>query len=162
VTIVRMSERVEWGLHCCITLAWLGNDEPVSTARFAAEFDLPTAYLNKCLQALVRADILTSTAGARGGFRLAKAPNRITLLDVVTAIEGPAEAFRCMEIRRRGIGARVAAREFRAPCAIAAAMLRAERAWRKELSTQTLADIAATAPAAAMQRTRCWHERERA
>jgi Rrf2 family protein len=157
-----MSERIEWGLHCCVTLAWLGHEEPVPTARFAAEFDLPAAYLNKCLQALVRAGILTSTAGARGGFRLAKAPNKITLLDVVNAIEGPAEAFRCMEIRRRGIGARVPAREFRAPCAIAGAMQRAERAWRKELSAQTLADVAAAAPVTAMQRTLCWHERERA
>ena len=35
---MRMSEGVEWGLHCCITLAWLDGHEAVSTAKFAAEF----------------------------------------------------------------------------------------------------------------------------
>ncbi|WP_280206483.1 Rrf2 family transcriptional regulator, partial [Nocardia cyriacigeorgica] len=42
--------------------------------------------------------------GARGGFELARRPERITLMDVVSAIEGPDEAFRCTEIRRDGAG----------------------------------------------------------
>ncbi|MFC6932409.1 Rrf2 family transcriptional regulator [Actinomadura yumaensis] len=46
----------------------------------------------------------TSTAGARGGFRLARPLERITLMDVVAAIEGPDDAFQCTEIRRRGAG----------------------------------------------------------
>ena len=44
--IMRMSEGVEWGLHCCVTLAWLEGEGPVSTARLAASFELPAAYLN--------------------------------------------------------------------------------------------------------------------
>ncbi|MET7645818.1 Rrf2 family transcriptional regulator [Streptomyces sp. NPDC005426] len=156
---MRMSEGVEWGLHCCLTLAWVGDEEPVSTAKLAAWFDLPQAYLNKRLQALVRAGILSSTAGARGGFRLARLPERITLMDVVTAIEGPDDAFRCTEIRRRGEGADAAAGEFRRACGIATAMRRAELAWRRELAGQTLADIMATAPPAAMERARRHHGR---
>ncbi len=58
---MRMSEGVEWALHCCVTLAWLGDERPVSTARLASSFELPPAYLNKRLQALVRAGILSST-----------------------------------------------------------------------------------------------------
>ena len=102
---MRMGEGVEWGLHCCLALAWIGGEEPLSTAKLAAWFELPPAYLNKRLQALVRAGVLTSTAGARGGFRLARPPEKITLMDVVSAIEGPEEAFRCAEIRQRGAGA---------------------------------------------------------
>ena len=86
---MKMSDGVEWGLHCCVTLAWLDNEEPVSTARFADEFGLRPAYLNKCLQALVRANILTSQSGSRGGFRLARRPETITLMEIVAAIEGP-------------------------------------------------------------------------
>lgn len=156
---MRMGEGVEWGLHCCITLAWLDNDEPVSTARFAAEFGLAPAYLNKCLQALVRGGVLTSTPGARGGFLLARRPEKITLLDVVAAIEGLDEAFRCTEIRKRGVGACATAQDFKRPCAIAAAMRKAEGAWRRELKAQTLADVMNAAPNAAMQRTRLWHEK---
>jgi len=152
-----MSEGIEWGLHCCLTLAWLGNSVPVPTSRLAAQFDLPPAYLNKCLQALVRARILISSPGARGGFRLARSPDNITLLDVVLAIEGPEDAFRCTEIRRCGAAANAPAREFQKPCGIASAMQRAELAWRRELAVQTVADMMAAAPRTAADRTRHWY-----
>ncbi len=71
-----MSQGVEWALHVLLTFAWLEDDEPVSTAQLAAQHDLPVAYLNKQLQALVRAGLLESLPGARGGFRLARAPAR--------------------------------------------------------------------------------------
>ncbi|TVL89614.1 Rrf2 family transcriptional regulator [Streptomyces sp. SAJ15] len=156
---MKMGEGVEWGLHCCLTLAWLGADTPVPTARLAAAFELPPAYLNKRLQALVRAGLLTSTPGARGGFRLARPPEAITLMDVVTAVEGPEDPFRCAEIRQQGIGAGLPAAEFAQPCAFTTAMRRAELAWRRELAAQTLADIMAAAPASAAERTRRWFER---
>jgi Rrf2 family protein len=158
-----MSEGVEWALHSLLTLAWLADDEPVPTARFAAGHDLPRAYLNKQLQALVRAGLLTSTPGARGGFLLARPPEQITVMDVVAAIEGTEEAFRCTEIRRRGSGAAAPDSEFTVPCAIATAMRRAELAWRRELAAQTLADIRASADAHAPragQRVRRWHGRD--
>ncbi len=158
---MRMSEGVEWGLHCCVTLAWMEGEGPVSTARLAASFALPAAYLNKRLQALVRAGILTSTPGARGGFQLARAPERITLMDVVAAIEGTEDAFRCQEIRRQGAGAEHPVREFGRPCGISTAMRKAELAWRRELAAQTIADVAAGTPASAVEQTRRWFATER-
>ncbi|MEU2787511.1 Rrf2 family transcriptional regulator [Streptomyces sp. NPDC007100] len=158
---MRMSEGVEWALHCCVTLAWVGDDRPVPTARLAASFDLPPAYLNKRLQALVRAGILTSTPGARGGFRLARPPERITLMDVVAAIEGTEDAFRCTEIRRQGPGSEAPVRDFRRPCGISTAMRKAELAWRRELAQQTVADLLAGTPAAAADRARRWFTTER-
>ncbi|CAM02255.1 RrF2 family transcriptional regulator [Saccharopolyspora erythraea] len=160
---MRMSEGVEWALHSLLALAWLDDGRPVPTSRLAAGNDLPPAYLNKQLQALVRAGLLVSTPGARGGFSLARPPEKITLMDVVAAIEGPEEAFRCTEIRRRGAGANAPRREFESPCAIATAMRRAELAWRRELAAQTLADVRAAAeehaPTAA-ERLRRWHGRD--
>ncbi|MET9292692.1 Rrf2 family transcriptional regulator [Streptomyces sp. NPDC003077] len=158
---MRMSEGVEWGLHCCVILVWLGDDRPVPTAKLAASFDLPPAYLNKRLQALVRAGILHSTPGARGGFQLARPPEKISLMDVVAAIEGPEEAFRCAEIRRQGAGAEAPASTYRAPCGIATAMRRAELAWRRELAKQTVAGIAANTPESVVERTRRWFATER-
>src|SRR3954465_14811033 len=116
---MKMSEGVEWALHCCLTLAWLGAEGPVPTSTLAAAFDVPPHYLNKFLQALVRAGVLTSTAGAKGGFRLARSPQETSLLDVVTAIEGEDRAFRCTEIRQRGAGCNGDKREFARPCGIA-------------------------------------------
>lgn len=138
-----MSEGVEWALHSCLNLTWLDSDEAMTAARLAAFYELPAAYLNKQLQALARAGILASTSGPRGGFRLARPPEQITLLDVVTAIEGPGEAFRCEEILRKGPGGREDA-DYRKACVVSQAMRRAELTWRKELAGQTLADIKAT------------------
>jgi Rrf2 family protein len=151
---VLMGEGVEWGLHCCLALAWLAEEAPVPTGRLAEAFDLPPEYLKKRLQPLVRAGILTSVPGARGGYALARAPEHITLMDVVTAVEGREEAFRCTEIRRRGAGERAARSEFARPCGITTAMRRAEMAWRRELAAQTLADLIALSPPAAPSRLR--------
>jgi Rrf2 family protein len=135
-----MSEGVEWALHCCLNLTWVESGEAVTAAKLAGFYQLPTAYLNRQLQALVRAGIVTSTSGPRGGFRLARDPRHITLLDVVTAIEGGREAFRCQEILRKGPGGRDDV-DYRKHCLVSQAMWRAELAWRRELAAQTLADI---------------------
>ena len=157
-----MNEGVEWAVHILLLLDWLDSDRPVSTGRLAAAYELPPPYLNKQLQALVRAGLATSTPGARGGFRLARPLEKITLMDVVTAIEGPDEAFQCTEIRRRGIGAYVPDRNYERPCAVNAAMRRAELAWRKALAAQTLADIKAEAEGGAPnlgEQVRAWYQR---
>ncbi|MFJ3724410.1 RrF2 family transcriptional regulator [Streptomyces sp. NPDC090045] len=144
-----MSEGVEWALHSCVNLAWSGPDRAVSAARLAAWHDLPVAYLNKQLQALARAGIVTSAPGPRGGFKLARPLAAISLMDVVAAVEGPEEAFRCAEIRRQGPGAGEPAADAipQTPsggtpsCAIAHAMTRAELAWRRALAAQNLDEI---------------------
>nr|WP_145600546.1 Rrf2 family transcriptional regulator [Prauserella rugosa] len=143
---MRMNEGVEWATHTCLNLAWLGDERAVPAARLAAFYELPAAYLNKQLQALARAGILTSVSGPRGGFRLAKAPDQVTLMDVVTAIDGPDPAFRCTEIRLRG-GSSSGTTRYRTPCAIDTAMRKAELAWRRELAAQTLADVMTTVEA---------------
>ena len=137
---MKMGRGVEWAVHCCLNLAWVGSEEAVTVSRLAAFYDLPVAYLNKQIQALVRAGIASSVPGPRGGFRLARPPERISLLDVVTAIEGPEPAFRCTEIRQRGpFGGD--AESVTGPCLVDQAMRRAELAWRRELAGQTLASL---------------------
>ncbi|MFC5182734.1 RrF2 family transcriptional regulator [Actinomadura harenae] len=156
-----MNEGVEWAVHVCLLLDWMGTGEPVSTTRLAAGYELPPPYLNKQLQALARAGILASTPGARGGFRLVRPLEKITLMDVVTAIEGPEEAFQCADIRRRGMGADQAESAFELPCTVHTAMRHAEYAWRRALAAQTLADIRAKTermlPTLA-DRVRSWYE----
>jgi len=101
-----------------------------------------------------------SDLGPRGGYRLARPAMEITLLDVVLAIEGPDPAFRCSEIRQRGPAASSNPRHYLKPCIVSAAMAKAERAWRRELAAQTLADLAERAdhriPAESKRRTARW------
>ena len=137
---MRLSDGVEWGLHCCTVLAVLPEGTALPAGRLAEFHGVPGAYLAKHLQALSRAGILESVAGQRGGYRLGRDAREITLLDVVEAIEGTAPAFRCTEIRQRGPAA-VAKREYRIACGIARAMRSAEDAWRDSLRRQTVHDM---------------------
>src|SRR5918911_914147 len=128
IRIMKLSEGVEWALHCCTVLALVPEDRTLPAARLAEFHGVPTAYLAKHLQALSRAGVIESV------------PGEVTLYDVVSAIEGTAPAFRCTEIRQRG-PAGMPAREYRAACIITQAMHRAEAAWRAELQSHTVADL---------------------
>jgi Rrf2 family protein len=137
---MQLGQGVEWAVHCCTVLALVPPEQTLPAARLAEYHGIPPAYLAKHLQALANAGIVESTAGRKGGYRLARPAKHITLLDIVDAVEGTEPAFRCTEIRRRG-PAHVAAREYRAPCAIARVMLDAEAAWRAHLERVTVADL---------------------
>jgi Rrf2 family protein len=137
---MKMSQGVEWALHTCLNLTWLPAGQAMPTGRLAAFYGLPAAYLNKQLQALVRAGILASVSGPKGGFRLARSAADISLLDVVVAVQGPDEAFACAEILREGPGGRADV-DYRQACVLAQGMRHADLAWRSELAAQSLADI---------------------
>lgn len=135
-----MSEGVEWVLHCCTVLATLPTDETLPAARLAELHDVAPAYLAKHLQATTAAGITESVPGPRGGYRLARPPADITLLEVVLAVDGEEGAFRCTEIRQKGPVAGPPG-SYGRPCGIAVAMRRAEDAWRHELASATIGDL---------------------
>jgi len=145
---MKISDGVEWGLHCGVLLGFLPPGSSLPTARLAEYHGVPGAYLAKHLQAMSRAGLLESVQGPGGGYRLARPPADICVLDVVEAIDGVEPAFRCSEIRRRGPSARPA-REYRVPCAIHAVMDRADEAWRDELRAVSIADLMARVVAGA-------------
>lgn len=137
---MKLSEGIEWTLHCCTVLGTMPPPITVSAARLAEFHGVPAPYLVKQLQKLSRAGIVQATTGRNGGYRLARPASEITVLDVVLALEGTEPAFRCTEIRQQGPSA-VDAPRYVQPCGIARAMWRAEDAWRAELGAVTIADI---------------------
>lgn len=160
VQIMRMNEGVEWALHSCLNLAWIGSHRAVRASTLAAYYDLPTAYLNKQLQALARAGIVASAPGPRGGFRLVKDPENVTLLDVVVAIDGAEEAFRCTQIMASSPGGDPSV-DYSKTCHISRAMRQAELVWRRELAGKSLAGIKESVERSnpsAPERTRRWFE----
>ena len=60
-----------------------------SSQSVSKEYDIPLEYLLKILQQLVRANVLRSKRGPRGGFSLAKPTNKITMLEIIEAVDGP-------------------------------------------------------------------------
>lgn len=136
---------VEYALHC---LLWLVDSPgaPLSSRDLADFQGISPSFLAKVFPKLEKAGIVASSEGVRGGYRLAKRPEAISVLAVVDAIEGEKPLFDCQEIRGRcaTFGGRPPAWATKGVCAIHAVMLRAEKAMRDSLESQTLADIAGT------------------
>ena len=137
---MKFGDGVEQAIHCVAMLAGLSEGGVLSAAALAEFHGVSTSYLLKHLQALSSVGILETLPGPKGGYRLARKAEKITLLDVVLAVEGPAPAFRCNEIRQRGPNP-VPDRFFAQPCNISSAMLRAERVYRAELAKTSIADV---------------------
>ena len=57
--------------------------------KIAAEMRIPRTFLAKILQKLVKGGVVKSFRGAKGGFQLDRTPEKITLLDVIEAVECP-------------------------------------------------------------------------
>lgn len=157
---MKLPESTEWVLHAAVALAQLGPGGTASAAQLAEHYDVPAAYLAKQLQALVRAGVLTAATGPRGGFRLARPAERITLLQVVEAVDGASSFYTCNEIRQHGRGA-VPPEQCRNACGIAARMADAEAAWRRSLAMVTIADIVTSLPPGLPERTRALLARPR-
>lgn len=137
---MKLGDGVEQAIHCVLLMSGLSETGVLSAAALAEFHGVSPSYLLKHLQAMAGAGLLESVPGPKGGYRLAKAADKITLLDIVVAVEGLQPAFRCAEIRQRGPSP-VAGHFFKAPCAVNAAMLKAEKAYRAELKNVTVADL---------------------
>ena len=65
------------------------EQEVILSQSISKEYNIPLEYLLKILQQLVRANVLRSKRGPRGGFSLAKPAKKITMLQVIEAVDGP-------------------------------------------------------------------------
>lgn len=125
--------------HCLVALSACEDIGPLAKTTLAEMFDIPDAYLSKQLQHLVRAGIIRSSAGQRGGYFLAQPAHTVTLLDVIKTVQGEAPLFVCEEVRCRGIFTDEAdAIRKTGPCGIHHAMVEAENKWRSSLATVTI------------------------
>jgi len=66
-----------------------GQSQPILAKTVAKQYKIPLDYLLKILQQLVRADILNSIRGPRGGFLLARPTSKISVLHIIEAVDGP-------------------------------------------------------------------------
>jgi Rrf2 family protein len=137
---MKLGDGVEQAIHSVLLLSSLAADGVLAAAALAEYHGVSTSYLLKHLQALAGAGILQSVPGPKGGYRLARSADKISLLDIVLAVEGAAPAFRCAEIRQRGPSP-LPAQFVKAPCDVNAAMLRAEQAYRAELRKVSMTDL---------------------
>ena len=90
---LQLSKRCQYGLRAAVRLArrYHGADAYVQSRDLADEESLPTKFLEQVLLVLRRANLLESKVGSGGGYRLRRPPERITVAELLAALEPPAE-----------------------------------------------------------------------
>lgn len=88
-----LGNQVEWALHCVMILASAPEGKLLSSKALAEFHGVPKEYLAKCLQLLSQAGLVNTSPGPRGGYSLARKPNKISFLDIVEAVEGKTSAL---------------------------------------------------------------------
>jgi Rrf2 family protein len=84
---VRITTQAEYGLICALHLARRVDEGPVTGREIASRERLPADYVEQIMLKLRRAEIVKSTRGAHGGYRLARPAEQISVKDVMNASE---------------------------------------------------------------------------
>ena len=72
-------------------------DKQVTAPQLSEESNVPAPTVAKVLKALAKEGVLASQRGVRGGYRLARPADRISMLEVVRALEGPVSLTACVD-----------------------------------------------------------------
>lgn len=88
-TTVQPSARVEYALLALLEIASQSDQtEPLKISEITAKQAIPDRYLEQILTNLRRSGIVQSQRGAKGGYVLSREPWQITLLEIITSVEG--------------------------------------------------------------------------
>ncbi|MEW6107827.1 MAG: Rrf2 family transcriptional regulator [Nitrospirota bacterium] len=89
-----VTRKADYAIRCVLYLT-RNTGRVASVDEISGAVYVPKSFLAKILQQLMKADIVSSTRGIKGGFQLAKDPKYINLLEVIEAIQGPSAANIC-------------------------------------------------------------------
>jgi Rrf2 family protein len=86
---MKISRSTGYGLIAMGYIAKHNQDKAVLAQKISKAYNIPLEYLLKILQQLVKAEVLHSKRGPRGGFSLARPTEQINLLHIIEAVDGP-------------------------------------------------------------------------
>lgn len=93
---MRLTRAAEYALRSLRFLSSQEEERWFSIQEIAGAEDVPTQFLAKVMQRLTQAGFVQSACGKTGGYRMAKAPDGVTISDVVLAMEGPLSVNNCL------------------------------------------------------------------
>ena len=129
-----LNRESEYAIRALVVLA-LDGDQPLSGREIAARIHVPERFLARVLAELGWAGIVTSRIGRSGGYLLGGDPERLSLLEIVESVEGPARSRRCV-LRQQGCDPDL-------PCAIHPVWAAAQDGVINKLGETTLAALVA-------------------
>lgn len=86
---MRVSTKADYALRALIEIAGRDEAKSVSADALGKAQDIPHGFLQAILADLRRADILVSQRGPAGGWRFARSPEKVSVADVIRAVDGP-------------------------------------------------------------------------
>ena len=86
---VRISAKADYAVRAAVVLGAARSSEPLKAEAIALSQEIPLKFLLNILSDLKRARIVSSRRGSQGGFQLARPASKVTVADVIRAVEGP-------------------------------------------------------------------------
>ena len=133
--MLRLSKKADYALMAMKHLATRQDAASASAREIAEAYEIPLELLAKILQKLVRARLLVSVQGTRGGYRLGRPPKTIPVADVIQAVDGPVTVTACSDDDHRCVQY--------SKCSIRDPLWKIRGRILETLNTVTVADLAA-------------------
>jgi Rrf2 family protein len=94
---MKLSTKGRYGVKAMVDLAINYGEQPISIKSISERQSISEYYLEQLFSSLRRAKLIKSVRGAQGGYILNRAPEEITIYDVINVLEGPIEISDCLE-----------------------------------------------------------------
>lgn len=92
----KLSKKADYALIAVKHLAMHSKRHACSAGEIAEEYGISGTLMAKVLQKLARQGVIQARHGAAGGYQLEKAPEQVSALDVISAIDGPVLITSCV------------------------------------------------------------------
>ena len=138
--MLRISKLTDYGIVLLVRLAQEAPGTTHNAREMAEATELPLPAVSKMLKTLAAAELLESLRGARGGYRLARDPSKLSVAEILEALEGPIALMDCV------VGPGHC--EVESSCGVREPWQRINRAIHETLGRVTLDELARPGPAA--------------
>ncbi|MBC8016480.1 MAG: Rrf2 family transcriptional regulator [Sporomusaceae bacterium] len=94
---MQFNQATDYAFRVILYLASIPEGEIANSQTIAEEQNIPVGFLQKIMRSLTQGEMVKSYRGIDGGFALAKSAEEISLLDIITIMEGPVNLQRCLK-----------------------------------------------------------------
>jgi Rrf2 family iron-sulfur cluster assembly transcriptional regulator len=92
---MKLTTKGRYAVTAMLDLSLHGDDGPVSLAEISQRQDISLSYLEQLFSKLRKNDLVESMRGPGGGYRLGKAPEKVSISDIISAVDENVDVMRC-------------------------------------------------------------------